>query len=214
MVQHVVDRAARIPGVTDLVVAVPDLEEDDRLVRALDAAGIPSVRGPAADVLHRFTIAAEITRADVIVRITADCPLLSPVIGGLVVAAFLEDRWDYASNTVERTFPRGMDVEAFSRAVLDEADRRATADDEREHVTPYIWRRPECYRIRSVRADVDRSDVRLTVDTEEDMRLVTAVHEALGPRDSLDLDRVLALLARRPDLTALNQHVRQRGPVR
>lgn len=213
MVEHVVERAGRIPGVTDLVVAVPDLEEDDRLVHALDSAGIPTVRGPSDDVLHRFVIAAEITRADVIVRITADCPLLSPAIGGLVLAAFMEDRWDYASNTVERTFPRGMDVEVMSRAVLDEADLRAKADEEREHVTPYIWRRPECYRIRSVRTNVDRSDVRLTVDTEEDLRLVTAIYETLGPHDSLDLDRILALLALRPDLTALNQHVQQRGPA-
>ncbi len=209
MVLHVADRAARIPGVDGVVVATPDGDEDAPLRAALEAAGVPTVAGPTDDVLRRFAIAARATEADVVVRITADCPLLSPAVSGLVVAAFLAGGCDYASNTLERTWPRGMDTEVLSRETLDALDGTATAPFEREHVTPGAWQHPERFALRSVRGTTDRSDLRLTVDTDADFRLVEAILAALG-RDDAELEDVLALLARRPELRALNAAVVQK----
>jgi spore coat polysaccharide biosynthesis protein SpsF len=159
-------------------------------------------------VLARFLRAAEATGADVIVRLTADCPLLSPSVSSSVVAA-LDDSVDYASNTLDRTWPRGLDTEVITADVLRIAGREAQEPVEREHVTPFIYRRPERFRLRSVRSLTDRSQLRWTVDTTEDLSLVRAIHDELGP-GPFDLDHVLAFLERRPELLALNAAVRQK----
>ena len=210
MILHVAARAARIPRVDAVVVATPDGREDAPLREVVDAAGVAVVPGPADDVLRRYAIAARAADADAIVRITADCPLLSPSVSGHVVAAFLEGDLDYASNTLERTWPRGLDTEVLSRDTLETLDATATEPFEREHVTPAAWQHPERFRLRSVRNDADLSAVRLTVDTDEDLRVVEGIFEALG-RDDVELDEVLELLARRPDLAAINAGVAQKG---
>jgi spore coat polysaccharide biosynthesis protein SpsF len=209
MVFHVAERAARIPGVDAVVVATPDGDEDGPLRAALAARGVDVTPGPTEDVLRRYAVAAESASADVIVRITADCPLLSPAVSGRVVAAFLEGGADYVSNTIERSWPRGMDTEVLSREALEALDSTATAPFEREHVTPGAWQHPERFRVRGVRNDEDLSGIRLTVDTDADFQLVEAIFKALG-RDDVELDEVLALLARRPDLVALNAGVAQK----
>jgi spore coat polysaccharide biosynthesis protein SpsF len=209
MVLHVVDRARRIPGVDAVVVATPEGDEGAPLREVLEGHGITATAGPTDDVLRRYAIAAEAAEADVVVRITADCPLLSPAVSGRVVAAFLEGGCDYASNTLERTWPRGMDTEVLSRRVLDAIDASATEPFEREHVTPAVWQHPERFRLRSVRAAVDRSDVRLTVDTIEDFALVEALFAAFG-RDDVEVEEVLELLGRRPDIGAINAGVAQK----
>jgi spore coat polysaccharide biosynthesis protein SpsF (cytidylyltransferase family) len=210
MVLHVAARARRIPGVEAVVVAIPNGAEDAPLREALEEAGVRVVAGPAEDVLRRYAIAARAADADAIVRITADCPLLSPAVAGRVVATFLEGGVDYASNTLERSWPRGMDTEMLSREALETLDATATEPYEREHVTPGAWLHPERFRLASVREDDDLSDLRLTVDTDEDFRLVEAIFEALG-REDVELDEVLELLARRPDLAAINAGVAQKG---
>ncbi|HEX3265836.1 MAG TPA: glycosyltransferase family protein [Candidatus Limnocylindrales bacterium] len=209
MVLHVAERAARIPGVDGVLVATPDGPDDAPLQDVLGANGIDWVSGPSDDVLRRYAIAAAAADADVVVRITSDCPLLSPVVSGRVVAAFLEGGADYASNTLQRTWPRGMDTEVLGREALDAVDAAATEPFEREHVTPAIWQHPERFRLRSVRGSEDLSQLRLTVDTAEDFQLVETVFETLG-RDDVELDEVLGLLRRRPDLAALNAGVAQK----
>ena len=210
MVLHVAARAARIPGVEAVFVATPDGAVDAPLREALVRGGVATVAGPTDDVLRRYAIAARIAEADAIVRITADCPLLSPAVSGQVVTRFLEGDVDYASNTLERSWPRGMDTEVLSRETLEALDASATQPHEREHVTPGAWQHPERFRLASVRHAHDLSEVRLTVDTDTDFRLVEAVFEALG-RVDVELDEVLDLLARRPDIAALNAGVAQKG---
>lgn len=201
MVAHVVARAREIVGVDAVVAAIPDLAEDDPLAAAAAAAGAEVVRGPADDVLARYHGAAALAGADVVVRITADCPLLSPLVSGNVLAAFVD--CDYASNTLRRTYPRGLDTEVLTTAALDTADREAADPIDREHVTPFIYRRPDRFRLRDVVADIDRSDLRWTVDTADDMAFATAVYDALGA--AFEMDDVLELLQRRPALAELNR---------
>ncbi len=210
MVLRVAARAARLPGVDAVVVATPDGREDEPLRATLTAAGVMVVGGPADDVLRRYAIAARAADADAIVRITADCPLLSPRVSGRVLAAFLEGDLDYASNTLERTWPRGLDTEVLSRATLETLDATASEPYEREHVTPGAWQHPERFRLGSVRNDEDLSAVRLTVDTDEDFRLVEAIFRAFD-RDDVELEEVLDLLARRPDMAAIIAAVTQKG---
>jgi spore coat polysaccharide biosynthesis protein SpsF (cytidylyltransferase family) len=209
MVLHVVRRAARIPGVEAVVVATPDGVEDAPLRAALDEHEVANTAGPADDVLRRYAMAARLASADVVVRITADCPLLSPSVSGGVVDAFLRGDCDYASNTLERSWPRGLDTEILSRETLETVDATATERFEREHVTPAVWQHPERFRLCSVRNDEDLSAIRLTVDTEADFRFIEAILAAL-PRDDADLDDVLALLAERPELAAINAGVAQK----
>jgi spore coat polysaccharide biosynthesis protein SpsF len=211
MVLRVLDRAARIPAVDEVVAAIPDIAQDDELASLLAVAGVRTLRGPADDVLHRYQLAAEQTSADIVVRITADCPLLSPRVSGLVLAAFNESSWDYASNTLERTWPRGLDTEVFSRDVLERIDREATTADEREHVTPAIWRHPDRFRLRAVHGTTDLSALRWTVDEVDDLRLVEAIYQALArSSEDFDITEILELLDRRPTIARINEQVTQK----
>jgi spore coat polysaccharide biosynthesis protein SpsF len=214
MVLHVVARAARAPGVDRVVLATTTLPGDDALARCVAADGRAAlVRGPVDDVLARYHQAARSVDCDTVVRVTADCPLLSPAVLGQVVADFQAHRadCDYASNTRERCWPRGLDVEVFSRAALETAQREAASAYDREHVTPFLYRQPERFRLRSVRQARDLSALRWTVDTPADLRFAALVFDELYARDALfDCDQVLAALARHPDWAAINADVAQK----
>ena len=123
MIAHVLERAEAITGIDDVMVAVPDLPEDDPLASAVASLGASVVRGATDDVLGRYLAAADAGRADVVVRVTADCPLLSPSVSSSVVAAYARGGADYASNTLERRSPRGLDTEVVSVETLRAAGR-------------------------------------------------------------------------------------------
>lgn len=206
MVAHVLERARAIRGVHAVVAAVPDLPVDDPLADICERSGALVVRGSSDDVLARYARAAVKSRADVVVRITADCPLLSPTVSAQVLDRF-ED-CDYASNTLTRTYPRGLDTEVFSAAALLAANEEASDSAEREHVTPFIYRRPDRFRLIHVMNDVDLSGGRWTVDTPDDMSFASAVYDCLGP--VFELVDVLALLERNPNIASLNRGTAQK----
>ena len=214
MVGHVVARAARIPGTDRLATAIPALEEDDVLeayLRTLPQVEI--VRGSAEDVLDRYRQAARRLDADTIVRVTADCPLLCPEVSARVLRAYdAHPRADYASNTLQRTYPRGLDTEVFSRAALEVAASEASRPSDREHVTPFLWRQPDRFTLVSVADDRDASRLRWTVDTREDLDMVEALLASIEGRAELpDYEALLAHLERHPELARINRHVRQKG---
>jgi spore coat polysaccharide biosynthesis protein SpsF len=214
MIGRVVERARRIPGVDEVRMAIPDLAEDDDLAEYLSTLVVGLTRGSETDVLDRFARAAREAHADVVMRLTGDCPLLSPGVSGRVLAEYLERRssCDYASNTLERSFPRGLDTEVFSRSMLSLADREATAASDREHVTPFLWRQPERFRLHAVVDAADRSSHRWTVDTEEDFELVRRLYTELEPRaGEFEYDEVLDCLDRHPEWSEINREVRQKS---
>jgi len=194
------------------VVATSVHPEDDVIERAATRLGYPVFRGSHDDVLARYAGAARAHAADVVLRFTSDCPLLDPGVSARVLDAFLRERPDYASNVLTRRYPRGLDTEVFSRATLERLDAEARDADEREHVTLRVHRRPGEYRLLSAASDgPDLSHHRWTLDTLEDYRFLHAVHDQLGAEaDDAPLERVLALLERRPDLVAINGHVSQK----
>ncbi len=214
MVGHVVSRVRRLERVDRVAVAIPDGPSDDPLADYLATlSGVGVTRGPEDDVLARYVAAAAEAEADAVVRITADCPLLCPSVSQRVVDAFLErtGECDYASNGLRRTYPRGLDTEIFSVAALDTANREAREAADREHVTPYIWQRPDRFRLHSVEDAGDRSHLRWTVDTPEDLALVTRIYEALWPRQpEFDYAEILECVAAHPEWLELNRHVRQK----
>lgn len=210
MIDRVVDRARSIPGVDALVVATSTEQGEAPLVEHLRDRDVLVHRGPEEDVLARFVGAARSVNADVVVRITGDCPLLMPEVSGRVLARFRSGDCDYASNILERTYPRGLDTEVLGVDTLAAADREASDPADREHVTLYVRRQPVRFRLCSVTASKDRSDLRWTVDEEPDLELVRRVSELLKGGEPAGYREVLTLFEERPELRDMNSQVRQK----
>jgi spore coat polysaccharide biosynthesis protein SpsF len=209
MLHRVVSRLRVSELIDDLIVATTTLAKDDSIVEECQHCGVPSYRGDETDVLDRYFRAAESERADVVVRITSDCPLIDPEVTDKTIRAFLREQPAYASNTLVRSYPRGLDTEVISRSALTRAWQDARQAYEREHVTPYIIEHPAQFQLLSVTADQDYSAHRWTVDTPEDLAFVRAIfarHEGgiFSWRD------VLKLLEREPELADLNRSIVQK----
>jgi spore coat polysaccharide biosynthesis protein SpsF len=209
MLACVIQRARACRVIDDVVVATTRDPADDAVAREAAACGAAVVRGPEDDVLARYLVAARASGADVIVRITSDCPLLDPDVVGAVAA--LSDTVDYASNTHRRTFPRGLDVEALHRDTLERIGRLGRSRAAREHVTAYVMEEPSLFRIDHFLAASDDSDLRWTVDTEADLAMVRGLYAAfdLGAR-ILPYAEVVAAVRANPRLASANAHVIQK----
>jgi len=211
ILDRVVTRVRRAKSLADVVVATTDLPEDDAIVDECNRLGVRFYRGSSDDVLDRYYRAAAAAEAEGIVRITSDCPLIDPeIIDNLLWYIANAPPVDYHSNILDyRTFPRGLDVEYMSWSTLETAWKEAIDPAEREHVTLYIYRRPEQFRLSGMRNDDDLSDHRWTVDTPEDLELVRKIYHALG-RDDFNLDDVLGVLELHPEWSAINAHIEQK----
>ncbi|MBN2473902.1 MAG: glycosyltransferase family protein [Pirellulales bacterium] len=213
MLARVCDRVRRARRIDRLVVATTREAADQAVVEACDRLRVACFRGSSHDVLDRYCRAARALGADVVVRITADCPLIDPEVVDRVVHAFLEHQPDYASNTLRRTWPRGLDTEVATCDALERADREATETYARTHVTPYLYRHGKRFRLFSVEGTEDFSDHRWTVDLPEDLEFVRAVYGHLGQPEQPECFSwrdVLQLLTRKPALAEMNRHVRQK----
>jgi spore coat polysaccharide biosynthesis protein SpsF len=211
MLARVVERTQRASMLDEVVVATTTGADDEAIVAECRRLGVPVFRGKEQDVLDRYWQAARAHQAQMVVRITSDCPLIEPEVIDRVVDAFLHVAPDYASNTLERSYPRGLDTEAVGLAALERAWHEATEAYQRVHVTPYLYQHPELFRLLSVTGDVDRSDYRWTVDTLEDLAFVREVYERLGDDGTIGWMEVLDLLVHEPDLAELNRPVQQKA---
>jgi spore coat polysaccharide biosynthesis protein SpsF len=206
----VIRAASQASGVDTVILATSDSPEDDAVAEEARRCGAAVVRGPLDDVLARYALAVRSYPCDAVVRLTADCPLHDPALIAQVVGLWRADpTLDHVSNIVVRRYPRGFDTELVRRDVLEEQDRTATGSH-REHVTSNIYTRPDVYRCGGVVPSVDNSDLRVTLDTEEDARLLDAVVLELGAGVP-HWEDVVSLLRSRPDLVALNASVAQKS---
>jgi spore coat polysaccharide biosynthesis protein SpsF len=207
------DRISLSKLINEIVVAIPYGKENDVIVDVIREYNckIKITRGNENDVLDRYYQAAVQTNADVVVRITSDCPLIDPVVIDQVIRQFLENDCDYCSNSLIKTFPRGLDTEVFSFKALEKAWNFAKKDYEREHVTPYITENPERFKLLNVANDIDLSYLRWTLDTKEDFEFINAVYKKLYPKKQLFLmDDILKLLSSEPELIEINKHIKQK----
>lgn len=213
LLARMVERLRRSARLDHVVFATTADASSDPIEALAGELGVGCFRGSETDVLARVLGAAQADGATRIVEVTGDCPLVDPALVDAVVDAFDAGAYDYAANNLEPTYPRGMDVQIFPTAVLAEVAERTQDPADREHVSLYIYEHPERYRLRSVRADPPLApELRLTVDTPEDLALVRAVFEGLLPvREDFGLSDILAFLAAHPEVAALNAHVQQKA---
>ena len=208
-----VNRTRRAQALDEVVMATTAKPADDAIVDLCAERGWPCFRGSEEDLLDRYYQAAVAYQADVVVRITSDCPLIEPEIVDRVVREFLERQpdVDYACNVLpQRTFPRGLDTEVMRFDVLERAWREDLNPAWREHVTPYIQRHPDLFRIHGVTNEVDYSHMRWTVDTPEDLAFVRRIYDHFG-HDRFSWRDVLAVLEGHSEWLEINRHVQQKA---
>jgi spore coat polysaccharide biosynthesis protein SpsF len=209
----VVLRTRAAQAFAEIVLATTTEPQDDPLADHGARLGVRVVRGSEVDVLDRYRKAAADSQANVITRITSDCPLIEPALLASMAARFQAPlAFDVLTNAVQRTFPRGLDTEMFTRAALDAAAEEARDPAEREHVTVFLYRRPQRFRIEHVTQPVDRSQERWTLDTPEDYALLSRIFDAAGDPLALTQDQVLSMLDANPGWRALNAHIEQKKP--
>jgi len=220
---RILTRVAQTPGLDGVAVLTSDRPADEPLRRLAAERGVSCVAGSEDDVLDRFHRGALELGAELIVRVTADCPLIDPdVLGELLVLRGAEeaDHAAVATGAISadrglRRYPDGLDGEVFSAAALRAAWEESRDRYEREHVTPFLWRRPERFKLAILQAPYDLGDERWTVDYPEDLDFVRAVYERLVDEPAFGWRDVCDLLAREPAIRDLNARAREAAtPVR
>jgi spore coat polysaccharide biosynthesis protein SpsF len=205
---HVLSRCLAIPSADVVVCATTEGSREDAIVHLAESMGVQVFRGSETDVLDRYARAAEATQADVIMRVTSDCPLIDPTVCEDVLCLRENTAADYAANNLSREWPHGLDCEAFTMDALMAADREATMPEDREHVTPWIRR---CERYRRVNLSNPagcQTHLRWTLDYHEDFAFFEALFERLPDGASMPTtEELLQLVEREADLTAINGHL-------
>lgn len=205
---HIIDRVKASRAIHEIIIATTTDSQDGVILRLATEHGIKKYAGSQEDVLDRFYHAAKQLAADVIVRITSDDPFKDPEVIDKIVRHFISHPdLDYASNTIEPTYPEGLDVEVFSFEALKQAWKEAELPSEREHVTPYIWKNPKKFKIANIKYKNDLSNLRWTLDYEEDLRFTREIYKRLYHGQIFFMDDILTLLQKEPSLININQHI-------
>lgn len=214
LLERMLERVHAAATPFETVVATTTLDEDESVRRLCRTLGVRCFSGHPDDLLDRHYRAALDARADVVVKIPTDCPLIDPHVIDRVMQAMLEAApfCDYVSNLHPATYPDGQDVEAMTFDALAVAWREAVRPMEREHTTPFLWERPERFRLGNViwERNLDYSmSHRWTIDYPEDYAFLAAVYDRLydARRPAFGIDDVLALLEREPEIAAINAHL-------
>jgi spore coat polysaccharide biosynthesis protein SpsF len=210
MLWYVIERTRAAETLDKVIVATTTEPADDIIVAFCRQHGVSCFRGSEKDVLDRYYHAARQHDVEIIVRITSDCPLIDPGIVDKTVRSFLAEQPDYASNSLVRTYPRGLDTEVMTVRALETAWREARQPYQRSHVTPYIYENPGRFRILSVTGEEDYSAYRWTVDTPEDLELVRAIYARFESKEFFFSD-VLRLMEREPELAEINRSIAQKA---
>jgi spore coat polysaccharide biosynthesis protein SpsF len=213
LLAYLMERVLRVNKADQIVVATTKNKEDDVIAKFCKENSVHIYRGKEDDVLSRFYEVAVTYSADVIVRITGDCPLIDPAVIDIIIGHYLksEGKFDFVSNTIHRSFPRGMDVEVFSFDALAEAFHYSKSKSEKEHVTPYIYNNTEKYKLGGVLNEENFSDYRLTVDTKQDFTLIEKILSAIYPKNpTFSMEDILQLLERNPSWSNINKSVKQK----
>jgi spore coat polysaccharide biosynthesis protein SpsF len=229
MLGRVFMRTSRSAAVTETIFATTTDPTDDAVSEYCDFSGIPCTRGSQFDVLDRYYQSARQTKADMVVRVTADCPVIDPVLIDDAVNTLLEDEYDFVCNRLpppwHRTYPIGLDVEACTFKVLEKAWKEAKEPQHREHVMPYLYEgvqlaainrqrsagvSPRGFRIALLNHTTDFGEYRWTVDTPEDLEFMRQVYSRFNGRDDFTWQEVLDLVHDEPGLVEINAGVKHK----
>lgn len=200
--------------VDDFAVLTTGLKEDDVIENISGEHGVRVFRSSVHDVLERFRVAALELKPEKIVRVTGDDPLMDPEIVDRVIGEHDSGKYDYTSNMIERSYPRGMDTEVIEYDALKRTWESTSDRDDREHVTLYIRRNPAMFRLHNVRdKNDDNSDLRFCIDTEDDYRFVSKIFEELYDGSPIKMNSVIGFLNENPEMRKINSHIKQK-PVK
>lgn len=214
LLEYQIERIRRSKKIDQLVISTSRKELDDPIIDLCRELKVDTFRGSEIDVLGRFYETCEHYKTDVVVRLTADCPFIDPHVIDKVITYFLDHypHYLYVSNTITRSYPRGLDTEVFTYEVLKDAYMNANSPYDLEHVTPFIVKRVSGAGISQVSYDTDESHHRWTVDTPEDFQLVTKVIENLYPANpAFTFQDLLKAFDRNPEWLEINRQVKQKG---
>lgn len=213
MLWHVVNRLKFSRRLNDIVLAIPNTKKNDILEKFAKNNNIKYFRGSEEDVLLRYYETAKKFKINVIVRITSDCPLIDPQVVDLIIEKHLDSNADYTSNTLQRTFPRGLDTEVFNFKVLEKTQQKAKKKYQKEHVTPYICENPNVFKLQNIKAKgrLKRPDLRLTVDTKEDLQLIKEIYKRLYKSKKIFYgEKIINLLNKYQELILINKNIKQK----
>ena len=216
MIELQLERLLRVKEAQEVILATTNNPKDDILCDIANSLNINFFRGSEHDVLDRFYGAANAYKVNHVVRCNADCPLIDPLVVDTVIRHYKVNypKFDYVSNILKPSYPIGMHTEIFSFGTLSDANSNSIDPLEREHVTPYIYRRPNLYSIYNVCDVRDRSGYRLTVDYEIDFEVIKKIYESLYPSNSMfGMNEIIDYLDNHPEIRNLNSHIEKSSTV-
>jgi spore coat polysaccharide biosynthesis protein SpsF (cytidylyltransferase family) len=208
MICHIINRIKRARNVEQIILATTDNDSDKILLDIAEKFKIIGFAGNADDVLERFFDVATSFSADPVVRITGDCPLVDPELLDSMIQIFLENKYDYISNTIERTFPDGLDIEIFSFDALKKAHEQAKWLSEREHVTPFIVKNQDLFRVYNYKNNQDLSNLRWCVDEEDDLLMVKQIFHEMDAEQFFSTSDIIDLISRKPKIAEINKNIK------
>lgn len=213
LLEYQIERVRRSKLIDEIVIATTTKDTEQPIIDLCERLAISFYRGSEENVLSRYFEAAKKFDADVVVRLTSDCPLIDPEVIDKVINAYLDKNngVDYASNTLDRTYPRGMDTEVFSFRALEDTFNNAELEFEKEHVTPYIYQHSNIFNSISVVSDSNKSRHRWTVDTIEDFTLIEKIIDTLYIKNlNFTYDDILNLLDENNNWVQINANIEQK----
>lgn len=214
MLERVIERLGRAELIDEIVIATTSDIADDKTVEIATKMGVPSYRGSEENVLERYYQSAAKYKADHIVRVTSDCPLIDPEIVDRVIKKHISTAADYTTNIIERTFPRGFDVEVFKYDSFEVVREKAREQHQIEHVTPYFREHPEVFKLENIQAvgAQRRPDLRLCVDEKDDLMLIKKIYEETENVEKALAKDIIKLIDSDPGLKEINSKIRQKNP--
>lgn len=213
IIQHVYDRVSSAKLIDKTYVATTILDSDLELVKVCSKKNINIFCGSSDDVLDRYFQLAKLIKPIHVVRITADCPVIDPLVIDHIIQIHLDGNYDYTSNTLINPFPDGQDVEIFKFSALENAFKNTKMLSEREHVTPYIKFNEKLFNIKKVLSEKDYKKYRWTLDEKEDLEVIKFIYDKLYSKNPLfGMDDILKLYRKNKGLVKINSmYTREEG---
>jgi spore coat polysaccharide biosynthesis protein SpsF len=211
ILEHDILRISEAKNIDEIIIATTVAPADIAIKEEAKRLRIKSFCGSENNVLSRYYYAAKENNANIVVRITSDCPLYDATLLDDMLEIFSSLKYDYLSNCIKRTYPRGLDTEIFTFAALEKSYNNATEESQKEHVTPYIYQNLDIFKLQNYISKENNSKFRWTLDTKEDFEFIEAVYNELYQEGKIfNTAEILKLLKEKPELININSHIEQK----